>query len=301
MSLNLSLELYVPRKTTVQDFLAKWLHVLTDPTIDQISLTRGTGSDYCEATNLSMLQGIRAMVPHKPVISHITLSHLEPDTLNKLEAAGIEHVLVLQGDKSPSAYAHDYLGLSTSQDFLAHLAAEYPRFKVHVSGHPYHRDSNGLVTRSESSHVARKLQAAPAGAEVGMITQWTVSLDCQLAFLNATAGLGRLKPRIGYFPFKDFDHAVRVAQACQLPLSSRDIQSLRMLEELGDDYDWLEKFRADLWLCRGFRHLDPDALAGIHLFSMNNLTVAESALRAFKDFQQANTTFHFATRTIENA
>lgn len=270
--MQVSLELYVPRKGSCADFADKWSATLNHPLVKLVSVTRGTSDDYCAAKNLEFLRELKRVAPHLELISHVTLSHLTPTLLDELLDIGVTSILALTGDDARSDFAAT-CGLEHSTHLLMWLERYYPSVRAYASAYP-----NGYATGGsldDSKGVA--LHKTRAHPKLTLMTQWSYSLKSQLNFIGELD----TPTLIGYLPFKDMAHAERVADRCGLvtsTLAERDMKvSLLKLEE-SESYSWQGRFVSDLCFALNANLGRAKFVAGFHLFTMNDLDVANQAL-----------------------
>lgn len=288
----LSLELYVPRNKSVEQFIDEWSEILVSPLINYVSVTRGTGGDYDEDKHISMLEQI-ANVRGKSTrtMSHVTLSHLGDSTFDRINHCTC-NVLMLKGDDEPSEYSQG-LGLKE----VADVYKWFPKVDhtLFLTGYPLGKmNEQGNYDVFAAVHHSSKAKYSLAEKNVspfyGVITQWSPRIEQQLEFLYRLKCLHRTSyGMLGYFPFKSGAQAIRVAERCGITLSAQDFQWLSTTET----FDPVEKFKADLLQAKAVNaiyrvsesvEIYHPPIRDFQLFTMNDRELTRNLVTAYADF-----------------
>lgn len=285
---RLSLEFYVPRdQQGIDSFPNQWSSILRDASPDLISVTRGTGTDYCETMHLDTLRAVHeSLSSEADICSHLTLSHLHEDTFANLSQGTpfVSEVLVLSGDQGPSAYAVQH-GLSRSADLLSFidrtsLHREHS-LNLNATFYPGGHYTSDYNVESDVLAVREKVESASIRR---LISQWSLLPEAQIAHARKLKGLGRHglpcpELRVGYMPMRSAEHAKRVATVCKADSAEFNAELARSTALFENDI--LIRARED------FKKIISSGLfGGVHLFTMNNLDLTAKLVEVWQDTQE---------------
>jgi 5,10-methylenetetrahydrofolate reductase len=274
-----SLELFVPSNLNVfQKHRQRWIDALKNTSLSHISLTRGTGKNYCIHQHHDMIDLLKDWFPGIDIVSHVTLSHLEEQTMDGLRKRGIRSVLALAGDAEISPLAekkHLKLGL----DFIRYLN-EYHKgeFTVHGSAYP----GGHLRDLHKGSRYFTAVDKMAAGAS-SLVTQLVISVDTVIEFannLNALLEQFQVKARTsdfllaGYMPLVDADQTERLVERCKMCVTEHDTKEIERIRSLGEKYDWEAKCREDSKILK-----ESGLFRNIHYYGINRVDLVESMLK----------------------
>lgn len=176
---GLSFEIFPPKKDSELKNIDETLAVLCDLNPDYISVTFGAGgSANCNRT-IELAKKIKEEYKVEPVV-HLTCLHYSKTEIDEfakaLTDAGLQNVLALRGDKTPTVpekddfrHASDLISYMKSKWNFCFLGACYPEC---------HPESDGRI--SEIKHLKTKVDA---GAEI-LLSQLFFDNDVFLRFFE---------------------------------------------------------------------------------------------------------------------
>jgi methylenetetrahydrofolate reductase (NADPH) len=236
---------------------------------DFFSVTFGAGGSTRERTFETVMDifhktGIEG-VPHISCIGSKSEEILS--VLNSYIEAGIHKIVALRGDMpsgsigtGPLRYANElveFIRKETGDHFHIEVAA-YPEF------HP-----QALSAQKDIENFKRKIDA---GANAS-ITQYFYNPDAYYRFIDSCEKIGIDVPIVpGVMPIVTCTQLCRFSEACGAEIPR---WILKRLQEFGDDRNAIREFGIDVTteLCD---HLLSNGAPGIHFYTMNQYTAAET-------------------------
>ena len=267
---SLSFEIFPPKKDTELSNIDETLGVLAELNPDFISVTFGAGgSSNCNRT-IELAKKIKYEYNIEPVV-HLTCLHYDRNEIDGfarvLKDEGIENILALRGDPNPNVCAKDDFKHSSdliSYDFCF-LGACYPEC---------HPESPSTV--SEIKSLKKKVDA---GAEV-LLSQLFFDNDIFYRFHEECEIAGIDVPVIpGVMPVINAAQIKRMVSLCNASFPKR---FQRIISRYEDNKEAL--FDAGMSYCLSqIIDLLVSDIKGIHLYTMNNPTVARRICEGIKN------------------
>jgi methylenetetrahydrofolate reductase (NADPH) len=258
---NFSVEISPGSKTTIADLLDSLMNIQPD----LVSIT-------CRVKNSSSINDTLALANavqnqcHMSAMPHLTALYLThekaQEVITQLTAQKINHVLALRGDLRPDMIQNDF---SSAGELIKFIKNKQPEIQISGVCQPEQLDLSNLRTKI-------------AGGCTSLITQifydnaafYHLQSTCQQAGLNA--------PIIaGIMPITSYQQAQRIRQLGQISIPNKLKQ---ILEKYRFDAAALKQASLDYTL-RQVSDLIDHQVAGIHVFTMNDLTAAAAIKHDF--------------------
>lgn len=263
---TLSFEIFPPKKDEELKSIDETLGILSELNPDFISVTFGAGGSSNNNKTIELAKKIKNEYHIEPVV-HLTClcyDKAEIDEFTKvLQAEGIENILALRGDENPNALAkNDFLHAS---DLTAYLK-QHSDFCIAGACYPEnHPNSVGRI--DEMANLKKKVDA---GAEV-LLSQlffdndyfYEFREDCKIAGIEVP-----IEP--GIMPVINAKQIQRMVTMCGASLPPK---FERIIKRFGDNKEALFDAGMSYALSQVIDLLAND-VDGIHLYTMNNPTVA---------------------------
>jgi len=272
---SLSFEIFPPRKDTELRNIDATLEVLSELEPDFISVTFGAGgSSNCNRT-IELARKIKYEYRIEPVV-HLTCLHYDKKEIDEfakvLKDEGIENILALRGDANPNVpakkdfkHSSDLISYLKDRNDFCFLGACYPEC---------HPESSGVV--SEIKGLKKKVEA---GAEV-LLSQlffdneifYRFHDECRIADIDI--------PVIpGVMPVINASQIKRMVSMCNASFPRR---FQKIISRYEDNKDAL--FDAGMSYCLSqIIDLLVSDIKGIHLYTMNNPSVARRICEGIKN------------------
>lgn len=272
---TLSFEIFPPKKDQALSNIDETLEVLCELKPDFISVTFGAGgSSNCNKT-IEIAKKIKHVYHVEPVV-HLTCLHYDKAEIDEfariLEAEGIKNVLALRGDRNADVaekddfkHASDLISYLKPKKDFCFLGACYPE---------KHPESDSNVT--EIKNLRRKVDA---GAEL-LLSQlffdnsifYRFVEECRIADIDV--------PIIpGIMPVINAAQIKRMVTMCGASFPAR---FTRIIEKYEDKKEALFDAGMSYALSQVIDLLASD-IDGIHLYTMNNPSVARSICEGIKN------------------
>ena len=274
-SKTLSFEIFPPKKDRELENIDETLSVLCELKPDFISVTFGAGgSSNCNRT-IELAKKIKYEYNVEPVVHLTCLSYdrAEIDEFSRvLNAEGIQNVLALRGDRNPNIEEKD--DFKHASDLIAYLKAKN-RFCIAGACYPEcHPESENRVT--EMMHLRGKVNA---GAEL-LLSQLFFDNDCFFRFVEDCRIAGIFVPVIpGIMPVINAAQIKRMVTMCGASFPAR---FQKIIDRYEDNKDALFDAGMSYALSQIIDLLTSD-IDGIHLYTMNNPTVARKICEGIRN------------------
>ncbi len=271
----LSFEIFPPKRDEELKNIDETLDILCELNPDYISITFGAGGSSNNNKTIELAKKIKTEYNVEPVV-HLTCMCYDKNEIDefakKLNAEGIENVLALRGDRNPNVpekddfkYASELITyLKTKNDFCISGAC-YPEC---------HPESDGRV--SEIRNLKKKVDA---GAEI-LLSQlffdnnyfYRFVEDCRIAGIDVP-----ITP--GIMPVINAAQIKRMVTLCGASLPARFEKIIHKYEN-----NKIALFDAGMsYALSQIIDLLANDVDGIHLYTMNNPTVARKICEGIKN------------------
>ena len=272
---SLSFEIFPPKKDSELKNIDATLEVLCELKPDFISVTFGAGgSSNCNRT-IELAKKIKYDYHVEPVV-HLTClsySQSEIDEFSRvLVAEGIENVLALRGDKNPNIQEKE--DFKHASDLISYLKRE-DNFCIAGACYPEcHPESENRVM--EMKHLREKVNA---GAEV-LLSQLFFDNDYFFRFVEDCRISGIDIPVIpGIMPVINAAQIKRMVTMCG---ASFPVRFQKIINKYEDNKEALFDAGMSYALSQIIDLLASD-IDGIHLYTMNNPSVAKKICEGIKN------------------
>lgn len=263
-----SLEVFPPKKTSSVDTIYNTLYGLRGLPADFISVTYGAGgSDTQRSKTCEIASLIKTEYQIEPV-SHLTCLNSTKDdirrTLDTLKEHGVQNILALRGDKSPTVEPkEDFQHASDLTEFIKNYDAG---FNVMGACYPEcHCDSDTLD--EDIDNLKRKIDAGASH----LITQLFFNNDHFYEFMDKLVQKGITAPvSAGIMPVTNKSQIERTVSMCGASLP-RKLST--MINKYADDPQAL-KDAGIAYATNQIIDLVANDVRGIHLYTMNNVETA---------------------------
>lgn len=273
-----SLEIFPPKKTSGIETIYKTLDGLKDVMPDFISVTYGAGGSKADLKTLEICRIIKEKYKITPVAHLTCISSTKDDVdfhLKKLREAGIENILALRGDRKPDE--------EPVEDFLH--ASELIRY-IRQSGYDF--DISGacypevhIEAPDAVSDIKALTEKVDAGAE-HLISQLFFDNESFYSFLERARCAGINVPiEAGIMPVTNIKSIERMVSMCGASLPAK---FSRTMSRFADNPEAL--FDAGIaYATDQIVDLIGSGVDGIHLYTMNNPTVAKRIFSAVESMR----------------
>jgi methylenetetrahydrofolate reductase (NADPH) len=262
----LSFEIFPPKKDEELKNIDPTLEILSELKPDFISVTFGAGGSSNNNKTIELARKIKEIYRIEPVV-HLTCLCYDKNEIDEfakeLEAAGIENILALRGDKRPDVpEKHDFRHAS---DLIEYLKSRY-NFCIAGACYPEtHPDSPDRV--SEMRNLKKKVDA---GASV-LLSQLFFDNDTFFDFQDDCKIAGIDVPVVpGIMPAVNSAQIRRMVTLCGASFPDR---FKRIADRFENDRDAM--FDAGMsYAISQIIDLLANGVSGIHLYTMNNPVIA---------------------------
>lgn len=261
-----SFEIFPPKRTSPIDTIYKTLDGLKDLKPDFISVTYGAGGNVADSTTCEIAATIKHQYGIEP-LAHLTCVNSSKDEvlwlLEKLKSNDIENILALRGDRKENgkeqtdfSYASDLIKMIRQQGDFNIVGACYPE------SHPESAD-----LKSDIKNLKYKVDAGVTH----LITQLFFNNEDYYDFVEKAAIADINVPiQAGIMPVVNKSQIERIVSLCGASLPKRLVKFLSHYEnspaalmDAGISY-----------ATEQIIDLISNGAPGIHLYTMNNPTVA---------------------------
>ena len=271
-----SIECFPPKQTTKFPAMQQTLRSMKDLRPDFISVTYGAGGTGGGVSTVEVAAFLKNELGIEP-LAHILC--MGSDTakaaalLDELDAAGVDNVLTLRGDRTPLRpespdFAH-------ACDLAAFVRQRKPAFDIHAACYPEgHPEAASLARDVENLRYKQQ-----AGAS-HLLTQLFFDNGKFYRFLNMARRAGITLPvSAGVMPIVRRSQIERT-----VALSSASLPSdfTRMIARWQDDADSLRKAGIEYAVTQ-LRDLIEGGADGVHLYAMNDAGVAADVYEGIRD------------------
>lgn len=271
-----SIECFPPKQTTKFPAMQQTLRSMKDLRPDFISVTYGAGGTGGGVSTVEVAAFLKNELGIEP-LAHILC--MGSDTakaaalLDELDAAGVDNVLTLRGDRTPLRpespdFAH-------ACDLAAFVRQRKPAFDIHAACYPEgHPEAASLARDVENLRYKQQ-----AGAS-HLLTQLFFDNGKFYRFLNMARRAGITLPvSAGVMPIVRRSQIERT-----VALSSASLPSAftRMIARWQDDADSLRKAGIEYAVTQ-LRDLIEGGADGVHLYAMNDAGVAADVYEGIRD------------------
>lgn len=272
---SLSFEIFPPKKDSELKNIDATLEVLCELKPDFISVTFGAGgSSNCNRT-IELAKKIKYDYHVEPVVHLTCLSYnkSEIDEFSRvLESEGIQNVLALRGDRNPDIPEKD--DFKHASDLISYLKQK-DRFCIAGACYPEcHPESENRIM--EMKHLREKVNA---GAEV-LLSQLFFDNDYFFRFVEYCRISGIEIPLIpGIMPVINAAQIKRMVTMCG---ASFPVRFQKIINKYEDNKEALFDAGMSYALSQIIDLLAND-IDGIHLYTMNNPSVAKKICEGIKN------------------
>jgi len=263
----LSFEIFPPKRGAALKNIDETLEILSSLHPDFISITFGAGGSAANNSTIKLAKKIKEVYHVEPVVHLTCLNYTKAEIkgmLDEMRAAGLCNLLALRGDRSPDIepkrdflYANDLIRFIREQGDDFHIcAACYP--ETHLEAESRAADLHHLREKVES------------GA-THLISQLFFDNDFFYRFLEDAQIAGIDAPiEAGIMPVTSKSQIERMVGQCGASLPEK---YRRIMERFQDNKEAL--FDAGMaYAINQIVDLLTNGVDGIHLYTMNNPTVA---------------------------
>lgn len=275
----LSFEIFPPKKDEELKNIDPTLEILSDLHPDYISVTFGAGGSANNNKTIELATKIKDIYHIEPVV-HLTClcyDKTEIDAFAKeLMDAGITNILALRGDRNPNVPAKN--DFAHASDLIAYLKSSYD-FCIAGACYPeVHPESADRI--EEMRHLKTKVDA---GAEL-LLSQLFFDNKSFYDFVEDSRIAGIDVPITpGIMPALNAAQINRMVSLCGATLPDN---FKRIINRFGDNKEALFDAGMSYALSQIIDLLSHD-VDGIHLYTMNNPTVAKRICEGVKNIVNA--------------
>jgi methylenetetrahydrofolate reductase (NADPH) len=277
-----SFEVFPPKKTTSIDTIYNTLYGLRGLPADFISVTYGAGgSDTQKNKTCEIASLIKSEYRIEPV-SHLTCINSSKediiDTLQRLKENGIQNILALRGDKSPTVIPkHDFAHASDLTRFIKEYDSE---FNILGACYPEcHCDSDTIDEDIEN--LKKKIDAGASH----LITQLFFDNSHFYEFMDKVVQKGITVPiSAGIMPIVNQSQIERTVSMCGASLPNR---FATMINKYAGDPIAL-KDAGIAYATEQIVDLITNDTRGIHLYTMNNVEIASRITASIENIIKSN-------------
>jgi len=259
---GISFEFFPPRTPEQHIILDSTWKILSRLSPNYLSVTFGAGGSAQAAT----LEAVDTMLEKAgvPVAPHISCmadsSEGIRDLLNEYRARGVDHLVVLRGDRQEGVHASGRFQYAS--DLVGWVREEFgDDFHIEVACYPeIHPESESL--QSEMKYFRQKVEAGANGA----ITQYFFNPDSYFHFRDDALRMGVDIPITpGIMPITNYKQLARFSNICgaEIPIWIR-----RRLESYGDDGASIREFGLEVVTSLCEQLLNGGA-PGLHFYTLN--------------------------------
>jgi len=272
-----SIEVFPPKKDSSFDAVHNTLYGISDLPVDYVSVTYGAGGSQLQKEKTleiaTLLNNECGIIP----LSHLTCMGSTKENmaniLDKLYAEGVYNILALRGDKNPDAgVLSDF---EHASDLVSFIKQYNPNLNVVAACYPEgHFESDTIDIDIEN--LKRKVDAG-----VGhLVTQLFFNNDCFYSFLDKATKAGINVPiQAGIMPIINTKQIERTVSMCAASIPHR---FSNMLSKYSDQPESL-KAAGIQFACEQIFDLCRNGVAGIHLYTLNNIDLAKNITDIIKD------------------
>lgn len=270
----LSFEIFPPKKDEELKSIDKTLEILSELKPDYISVTFGAGGSSNNNRTIELAKKIKEEYQIEPVV-HLTCLCYDKQEIDefskKLQYEGIENILALRGDRNPNVpEKSDFLHASDLTSYLKQKGDFCIAGACYPEGH---LESNGRV--DDISNLKKKVDA---GAEI-LLSQlffdnsffYKFVEDCRIAGIEVP-----ITP--GIMPVINASQIKRMVSMCGASLPT---QFQKIIHRFEDNKEALFDAGMAYALSQVIDLLAND-VDGVHLYTMNNPTVARKICEGIK-------------------
>ncbi len=271
----LSFEIFPPKKDEELDNIEPTLEILSDLHPDYISVTFGAGGHANNSKTISLARKIKEKYNIEPVV-HLTGLYYDKNEIDdfarEIKDAGIENILALRGDINPNVPKKDVF--PHASDLISYLKGSYD-FCIAGACYPeIHPESADRI--EEMKNLKKKVDA---GAEILLSqlffnnrTFYDFTETCKIAGMDVP-----ITP--GIMPALNGAQINRMVTMCGATLPEN---FKRIITKFGDNKEALFDAGMAFALSQIIDLLAHD-VDGIHLYTMNNPTVAKRICEGVKN------------------
>ncbi len=274
-----SLEVFPPKKTSGSvETIYSTLDGLKSVKPDFISVTYGAGGNRADLSTFEICRIIKEKYD-TPAIAHLTcVSSTKEDIdfiIKKLKESGIENILALRGDRK--AGVEPEKDFSHASDLIRYIKTREPGFEISGACYPeVHNEAENSIT-----DIFALKEKVDAGAQ-HLISQLFFDNNAFYSFLERARIAGIDVPiEAGIMPVVNISQITRMVSMCgaSLPRKFSKIMS-RFADNPKALFDAGIAYAVDQIV-----DLISNGVDGIHLYTMNNPTVALRIFSAIKSMR----------------
>ena len=275
----LSFEIFPPKKDEELNNIEPTLEILSDLHPDYISVTFGAGGHANNSKTIALAQKIKETYHVEPVV-HLTGLYYDKNEIDefakKISDAGIENILALRGDINPNVPAKETF--PHASDLIEYLNSKYD-FCIAGACYPeIHPQSKDRI--DEMKNLKKKVDA---GADI-LLSQLFFNNDTFYEFTDMCRIAGIDIPVTpGIMPALNGAQINRMVTMCGATLPDN---FKRIIDRFGDNKEALFDAGMSYALSQIIDLLAHD-VDGIHLYTMNNPTVAKRICEGGKNIVNA--------------
>lgn len=271
-----SIECFPPKQTANFEKMKQTLRTMSELHPDFISVTYGAGGSAGGVSTVEVAQYLKQDIGIEPLAHMICMGSdrsKAAELLRQLEAAGVRNVLTLRGDRTPSRpespdFAH-------ASDLAAFVWKTQPEFDIHAACYPEgHPEAANL--REDVANLRFKQEAGASH----LLTQLFFDNGHFYRFLNLARREGITLPvSAGVMPIVKRSQIERTVALSSASLPS---EFTRMISRYQDDPQSLYAAGID-YAVQQLRDLIEGGADGVHLYAMNDATVAKAVYEGISD------------------
>lgn len=277
-----SFEVFPPKKSMPLDSIYPTLAALTPLTPDFISVTYGAGGGTQGESTVKIAADIKGRYSLE-ALAHLTCLHATREdvlkTLDQLEALGVTAVLALRGDKNPDLPQKNQFTFASE---LIELIAKRGGFHIAAACYPEGHPETGTI----GADIENLLRKQAAGAH-HLITQLFFKNEDFYRYRDRVEAAGvHLPIEAGIMPVVNRRQVERMVSLCGTSIP-------RPLSRIISQYGESETAMLDAGIAYAVEQivdLAANGVRGIHLYTMNNPTVARrisESVRNVLDYQNS--------------
>lgn len=271
-----SIECFPPKQTTHFAAMQDTLRRMKDLHPDFISVTYGAGGSAGGVSTVEVARFLKQELGVEPIAHMICMGSDKVKAaalLDQLEDAGVDNVLALRGDRTPTR--PESPDFTHACDLAAFIRATKPGFDIHAACYPEGHPEAPTMAQD----VANLRYKQEAGA-THLLTQLFFDNGHFYRFLNMARRAGITLPvSAGVMPIV---RRSQIERTVALSSASLPSEFTRMISRWQDDPVSLHKAGVE-YAVNQLRDLIEGGADGIHLYAMNDAEVAADIFEGIRD------------------
>lgn len=272
---TLSFEIFPPKKDTELENIDETLEILCELKPDFISVTFGAGGSVNRNRTIKLAKKIKDKYHVEPVV-HLTCLHYDKDEIDsfarEMQSEGIENILALRGDRTPKAQEKNVF--LHASDLIEYLKPNYDFDFLGACYPELHPESENRI--KEIKQLKKKVDAGASTLLSQLFFDndmfFRFCEDCKLADIDVP-----IVP--GVMPVINAAQIKRMVSLCNASFPER---FQRIINRYENNKEALFDAGMSYALSQIIDLLVSD-IPGIHLYTMNNPTVARRICEGIKN------------------